>query len=348
MKTNSTYHIDLISRYFCGEASPEEIHDLEVWVKTDPANSALFSEYQKVWNAVEHARIGSSIDLNREWKKLTSSLKIRSENLESEIVNPKSKIRDLKSEVVNRKSRFLAWSLRVAAIFILLAVPAFLLYRYITLPGDKQLVAGSEVIEQTLPDGTTVTLNAGATLSYPSRFEGSSRIVSLQGEAWFEVSHDKTKPFIIAAGNARIRVMGTSFFVNTKTWDDTREIILSEGVVKVYYENNPEIMAFLFPGDKAEMTCDGYAISKTTNSDVNFLAWKTKHMVFNNTPLNEVAAMLTKVYHTNIRLSGDRLSDCRITTTFDKQSLESVLNVLKATLDLQVTDTGAGIELSGH
>ena len=98
----------------------------------------------------------------------------------------------------------------------------------------------------------------------------------------------------------------------------------------------------------------GYAVGqygtimKTTNEDVNFLAWKTKHIVFNNTPLNEVVALLTKVYHTSIRLSGDRLSDCRITTTFDRQSLESVLNVLKATLDLQARTTGAGIELSGH
>jgi ferric-dicitrate binding protein FerR (iron transport regulator) len=54
------------------------------------------------------------------------------------------------------------------------------------------------------------------------------------------------------------------------------------------------------------------------------------------------------VYHTSVRISDDRLSVCRITTTFDKQSLESVLNVLKATLDLQIRNTGAGIEISGH
>jgi len=162
------------------------------------------------------------------------------------------------------------------------------------------------------------------------------------------VAHDKTKPFIIAVGNVRIRVVGTSFFVNTKTWDDTKEIILSSGVVRVYYDERPEKTAVLLPGDKAELITDGYAITKTTNEDVNFLSWKTKHIVFNNTPLNEAVALLTNVYHTNIRLAEDNLSNCRITTTFDRQSLESVLNVLKATLDLQVRNTGAGIELSGH
>jgi ferric-dicitrate binding protein FerR (iron transport regulator) len=107
-------------------------------------------------------------------------------------------------------------------------------------------------------------------------------------------------------------------------------------------------MSLLLPGEKAEMGTDDDIILKTINKDVNFLAWKTKYMVFNNTPLNEVVAVLAKVYHTNIRLSGDRLSNCRITATFDRQSIESVINVLKATLDLQVRNTGAGIELSGQ
>ena len=323
MATTSTYYIDLITRYFFGEATPDEINELETWVKADPANSILFSEYQKTWKTIENTRIESSIDLDHEFN-----------NLKSEIRNPKSEI--------------ISWALRIAAIFILLAVPTFFLYRYLTLPIEKQLTAATEMVEQTLPDGTVVTLNAGASLSYPSRFEGSFRKVTLHGEAWFEVAHDKTKPFIIAAENVRIRVVGTSFFVNTKTWDDTKEIILSSGIVRVYYDDRPEKTALLLPGDKVELITDGYSIIKTANEDVNFLAWKTKHLVFENTPLNEVVALLTKVYHTSIRLSDDRLSDCRITTTFDRQSLESVLNVLKATLDLQVRNSGAGIELSGH
>jgi ferric-dicitrate binding protein FerR (iron transport regulator) len=193
-----------------------------------------------------------------------------------------------------------------------------------------------------------VTLNSGATLSYPSGFTGSFRKVTLQGEAWFEVAHDKTKPFIVAAENIRIRVVGTSFSVNTKTVENTKEVILSSGIVKVYDETHPEKTTLLLPGEKAEITETDNAIQKTRNDDINFLAWKTQHLVFNSTPLNEVAALLTKVYRTNIRLSDERLSKCTITATFDKQSLESVLNVLKATLDLQIRSNGAGFDLSGR
>ena len=344
METNSTYYIDLIARYFFGEATPEEICELEAWVKADPANSATFSEYQKTWKVISQEKIETSIDLDHEWNTLKT--KIFEQNQKQLFIQEAGQA--FKSQIPNPKSEIIYWSLRIAAIFLLLAIPSFFLYRYFNTAAENLLTASTKMVEQTLPDGTVVTLNSGATLSYPAHFDGSLRKVTLQGEAWFEVAHDKNKPFIIASGNVRIRVVGTSFFVNTNTCDNTKEIILSTGIVKVYYENKPEKSAFLFPGDKAELIANDYAIVKTTNEDVNFLAWKTKHLVFNNTPLNEVVALLAKVYHTNIRLSDDQLSDCRITATFDRQTLESILNVLKATLDLQVRNNGAGIELSGH
>jgi len=358
METNPTYYIDLITRYFFAEATPEEIRELETWVMTDPANATIFSAYRKTWETIENDRIKSSVNLSDEWNILVSKLKTHDEDLpnaplqlsspQPSIVHRPSSTVNRQSSIVNRQSKILSWSLRAAALFLLLAIPTYFFFRHFNAPAEMTLTATTDIAERTLPDGTTVTLNTGATMTCPSRFEGSFRKVTLQGEAWFEVAHDKTKPFIVAAGNARIRVVGTSFFVNTNTSKANEEIILSSGIVKVYYENNPEKVATLYPGDKAELYAAGDAIIKTTNQDVNFLAWKTKHLVFNNTPLNEVAALLTRVYHTSVRLSDDRLSDCRITTTFDRQSLESVLNVLKATLDLQVRSNGSGIELSGH
>jgi len=344
METNSTYYIDLIIRYLFGEATPEQILELEAWIIKDPANGDLFSEYQKTWKTLENDRIKASVDIDHEWKKLVSKLEIETEDHQK--ATPR--IQSIRNVIGNQQSAFVYWSLRIAAIFLLIAVPSYFLYRYFIVHQDKQLTATTEMIEQILPDGTIVTLNTGATLLYPGDFEGSFRKVTLQGEAWFEVAHDQTKPFIVSAGNASIRVVGTSFYVNTKSFDDMKEVILSSGIVRVYFDSKPGNTVFLFPGDKAELSSDDHTIIKTDNDDMNFLSWKTKRMIFNNAPLNEVVALLTKVYHTSVRLSDDRMSDCRITTTFDRQSLESVLNVLKATLDLQVRNTGAGIELSGN
>ncbi len=331
MEPTSTYYIDLIARYFYGEATPDEIHELEAWVKVDPANAAIFSEFQKTWKAVEDTRIAASVNLDDEWNKLKT--KTKSANFEFPGSLP--------------KTSFLPWFVRVAAIFLILAVPSFFLYRYLQAPAENQLTAFAGMVGQTLPDGTIVTLNTGAKLTYPSRFDGPLRKVSLEGEAWFEVAHNRSKPFIIASENVRIRVVGTAFSVNTKAWNNTQEVILSSGVVRVYFQNKPEATTLLFPGEKAQLSQDHYTIIKSANEDVNFLAWKTRHLIFNNTSLTEVVALLTKVYHSNIHLSDDKLGDCRITATFDKQSLESILNVLKATLNLQVRNTGAGFELSG-
>ncbi|MEI7660897.1 MAG: FecR domain-containing protein [Bacteroidota bacterium] len=345
METNSTYYIDLITRYLNGEATPGDIRELENWVNVDSGNREIFSEYHQTWKVLGKAKSDLPGEIDQAWLQIHS--RIHGIDLKEQKTRPILQVK--KSSILKAQSSlFISWSLRIAAVLLVAVIPAYFLYRYMAAPSETQLAAGNSVAEYTLPDGTVVTLNAGATLAYPSRFEGSSRNVKLQGEAWFEVARDQAKPFIIAAANVRIRVVGTSFFVNTRSWNNASEIILQTGKVKVYYADKPEKMAFLLPGDRAELPSGSYDISKTSNQDQNFLAWKTRHLVFCNTPLNEVAALLTRVYHTSIRISGDRLSECRITTTFDKQSLESVVNVLKATLDLQVRNTGAGIEISGR
>jgi len=335
MEQQDTFYINLISKYLCGEALPEEIRILEQWVDADPANASLFRQYYRTWEAVENARIGASVNLDNEW-----------DLLKSRIPHPVPLRRDLRFASTSRIPFLLLF--RAAAILILLLIPAFFLYRHFTSPAERQLAAGTEMVEQTLPDGTMVTLNAGAVLTYPSSFTGTFRNVSLKGEAWFEVTHDKTRPFIISAGNARIRVVGTSFFVNAGTGNEKKEVILSSGIVRVYYKDDPRNTALLHPGDRAEMKAESGEIVKTVNEDPNFLAWKTKRMVFNNAPLDEVTALLSKVYRTDITLAEERLKDCRITATFDRQSLESVLHVLEATLDLQSRDSGAGIQLYGR
>ncbi|MCX6277258.1 MAG: FecR domain-containing protein [Bacteroidetes bacterium] len=221
------------------------------------------------------------------------------------------------------------------------------MYRSFSSADELKIAASGKISEFTLPDGTKVTLNNGATLTYPSKFTGGFRKISLNGEAWFEVAHDRAHPFVVNAGKTVIQVLGTSFSVNTKGYRNCREIILAAGKVKVYRDDKPDDPVFLSPGEKASVPADGQPIIKSVNDDENFLAWKTKHIIFSNTSMNEAAALLSKVYDVRIRFSDNRLSGCKITATFDKQSLESVLNVIKVTLDLQVRYAGRNIELSG-
>ncbi|HNY01751.1 MAG TPA: FecR domain-containing protein [Bacteroidales bacterium] len=333
MKPDDTYYNDLISRYYFGEASPEEIRELELWVKADPSHEELFSGYAKTWKALAGDRIEAHTDLDREWDRLKARISTLPETREART--------SVTSLLVFRPV------LRVAAAILLLLIPAWFLFRYMSHPADKVLTAGREMVECTLPDGSSVTLDAGSTLTFPTHFTGAFRKVSLRGQAWFEVVHDRSHPFLLSAGNTRIRVVGTTFSVNAIPGKSTQEVVLATGMVSVFYSDDPAHGAYMQPGDRAGISTRNPAIRVTKNDDVNFLAWKTRHILFDATSLEEATSLLTRVYHVPVTLASAELKSYRITATFEGQTLESVLNVLAATLDLRITGTAAGYELSG-
>jgi ferric-dicitrate binding protein FerR (iron transport regulator) len=215
------------------------------------------------------------------------------------------------------------------------------------MPSAQKLEARMEVTNGILPDGSSVTLNKGAVLEYPSKFRKGPRQVQLTGEAYFEVKHDEKKPFIITSGNVKVEVLGTSFYVNTCQSSGQMEVILNSGKVKVYFSDDAEHGLILSPGEKADVSCEDHSLRMEVNTDENYLSWKTGRLVFSNTPLPEIIRILEKDYHAHIELANPDLTHCLVTATFENQSLEAVINVLKATLNLQVSVSGQTIILTG-
>jgi transmembrane sensor len=335
MENNSTYYIDLISRYFSSEATEKEIFLLLEWVKASSDNKKIFEEYHKTWLNLEKERIEKNIDIDDEWNNI--SLKTIKAPKEAKIIQFKP---DLKPNIFARV-------LKYAAVFILLAISAIAMYYYFNKPGTKQLIAKTDAIESKLPDGSSVTLNKGSVLEYPEKFEKDKRSVKLKGEAYFNVTHDDTKPFIIAADDIMVEVLGTSFYVNSDNENGKVEVILTSGKVAVYHKDKPEDKVILVPGEKVELSKNKEEVVKTVNEDENYLAWKTKKLIFTDEPLNEIVKTLNKVYRSNIQLKSNNISNCRITATFDNQSLDAVLNVIEATVDVNVDKTADMIQLSG-
>jgi len=350
MEPNPTYYIDLITRYFSNEITQSDAEILAEWLNQDAENLKIFKEYQKAWEIIEKTRI-EQLDVDTAWRKLEGKI----HETEETPVIPRQSFLSARQRGNNDRHRFVNRTfpvryqrlLKMAAVILIVAIPVFFVFRYLVKPEPNKLNASTGIMESKLPDGTSVTLNTGSLLEYPSGFTGSERDVILAGEAWFEVAHDKTKPFIISNGKARIEVLGTSFYVNTKNSGGNIEVILSSGKVAIYYNDQPSIRVQLIPGEKAEIMNEQEKISKSSNDDENFLSWKTKIFVFNDKPLSKIIQVLNKVYHSNIRFSNDQISNCRITATFDNQPLESILNVLKSTVNLTITKNGSEIEISG-
>jgi transmembrane sensor len=337
MKTDPTYPIDLITSYLAGEVSEDDLVFLEAWLKADPGNRKLFEDYRKVWLEMERARMDDSLDLDSDWSAI-----------ESGIVADEAQGTREQGPETRKIYPYYMQVLKIAAIILVILIPSFFIFRTLVSPVPKQLEASLTVREGKLPDGTSVTLNKGARLEYPSSFRGKIRNVKLTGEAYFEVKHDDAKPFIIISNNVRVEVLGTSFYMNTNVSGNTMEVILNSGSVAVYFDDHKENSLFLAPGEKAEINTGLEKMEKDINTDPNYRAWMTQRFIYNNTPLVTIVADLNKVYHANIRIVTPSVANCLVTATFDHQSVEAILHVIQATLDLNISTNGAGTDISGN
>ena len=344
MENISTYNLELITKYFAGEATSSEILDLSRWTNASVENQKIFEEYKNIWDKVEEDKINFSINIDDEWNKIKFLLS------DSASEKKDAKIIQMDTAQVFKPNYFTKF-LRVAAIFIFFAISASVIYYY--LRNDKMatqhLVAQNSSLESKLPDGTSVTLNAGSTLDYPKNFKGDKRTVALKGEAYFNVVHNEDKPFVIEANDIRIKDIGTSFYINTNSSDGQGEVILTSGKVAVYYKNDPDKVTILEPGEKAVFSKTEQKIVKTENEDANYMAFKTKDLVFDKTPLSEVVKKLNSVYNSKIILKNNNIANCTLSGNYPNFALDAILKIIKEALSVNITkSSGNVIEISGN
>ena len=153
-----------------------------------------------------------------------------------------------------------------------------------------------------LSDGTRVFLNSGSRLEFPSAFSGKTREVGLEGEAFFEVTPDKTKPFFVKTENFNMKVYGTTFNVQAYHSDDANNVVLVEGKVSmnsVWEPDSPEI--FLEPNQKATIANGNskFVISNVENTDI-YTAWKEGYLTFTNEEISDVLKRVSRYYNIEI------------------------------------------------
>ena len=205
-----------------------------------------------------------------------------------------------------------------------------------------ELTTANKVLNTfTLPDGTLVTLNSDTKVFYPKKFGRKTREISIEGEAFFEVKPNKNKPFIIHAGKAQIKVVGTSFSVSAYPETKLVEVIVQTGKVQVMNKMAETLQTeelILTPGDKGTLVYESKTLNKTANQDPNFLAWKTHNLIFKATSLREVIDNLEKVYKVNISLADPKLNELLLTAQFNNYPLDFILKVIETTFKIEVQE----------
>ncbi|AZB17461.1 FecR family protein [Chryseobacterium indologenes] len=194
----------------------------------------------------------------------------------------------------------------------------------------------------TLPDGTKVWLNAESSLRYPTKFTDKDRYVELQGEGFFDVAHDKSKPFIVASGGQQVKVLGTKFNINSYSNEPAVRTTLVSGRVELL-SSRDKATVILVPGQQAKLVNDGFAINSVDTEP--FTAWTSNEFQFKGAALQEVLRQIERWY--DVDVDYNNIPNIKVNGTISREKkLSSVLYALEKITDLQINlSKGRRIEI---
>jgi len=301
----------LIEKQLNGHLNDEEAHILQQWRSEKREHEVIYQQLEKIWQQSGSILQETVYDEEQAWSKVDHRL----------------------SQGRNRSTIRLITRLAAAACIAGVLFIAGWLFYHNQAPALQLAKADQMNMPVTLPDGSQIILRKGATLSYPKEFSGNIREVTLTGEAWFEVQHDKSHPFRIQTKRATMEVLGTTFSINTN--DQKDELIVATG--KVLFTNKADTAEkhIIYPHQYSVLTKNGFDTKALTDS--NFLSWKTGIIKFSNTSIEEMASTLSNYYGLYVR-PDSVLKELpvlpTITAKFDKQPLDSVLEEIKLLVNI--------------
>lgn len=193
-------------------------------------------------------------------------------------------------------------------------------------------VKNGEHKQITLPDGTTVTLNAGSYLKYPDSFVSDIRRVEMDGEAFFEVTRNEEQPFLIHTKEADVKVLGTSFNVKAYNMDEQLTVSVQTGKVQV---DLPEAMMRLLPDEQLVLDKTRGEFQKRNEDAKLSTIWINGGLYFNRTPIRTVVNELIRMYNRTIEFAPGVEYDEYIYGEHDNKSLESVLKSIQYSTDIK-------------
>jgi transmembrane sensor len=201
------------------------------------------------------------------------------------------------------------------------------------IPKNSELITAAKGKRSvlTLADGTRVWLNADSRIAYSNDFMNSeTREVFLEGEAFFDVTENKNKPFIVNTASITVKVLGTAFNVKSFENDETVETTLVHGKVQIDTRTNDNII--LLPNQQAVFVKQsGQVIVENQIEAQDYAAWKSGKLYFKDETFAAIVQELERWYNVKIHLEGEHVLECRFSAKIDNKPLEEVLELFKAT-----------------
>ncbi|KJF44978.1 FecR family protein [Draconibacterium sediminis] len=304
----------LLSKSVFGGLSDEEKSQLNGWISDSEENAREYEAYQQLWKKSEDLVVGGAIDV------------------EASLLKTKERISFTQS-----KKRWLVIARQVAAV-LLVSIAISSLYKHISSSGKEHVVyqdistAFGTQTQFELADGTKVWLNSGSRLHYPNSFDNlEERRIELVGEAFFEVTKNAAKPFIVQTSALDVKVLGTAF--NVSAYENAPEltVALKEGKVSLLKANSDDedALVSLTPNEVAIYNNEKHNIVIQKEKSLNkYNAWKDGKIVFFEDGIETVVQKLENWYNVDIELADDDLNVLIFTATFINGSIDQVLDYL--------------------
>ncbi|MEO1253483.1 MAG: FecR domain-containing protein [Bacteroidota bacterium] len=246
--------------------------------------------------------------------------------------------KSLNEKIYQTKKSF-PW-MKIAAAVTILAVLSISLYLYNPTPETLFISSVSEKVNVTFPDGSTGTLNSNSSFSYPEEF-GNERTVTFTGEAYFDIKKNE-KPFIIDANGVNVKVLGTAF--NLITTNKEVKLYVDRGLVAFEKDG---VQTRVPAGKEAIFNKENLSVKVKDVPDANIMSWRNGIFTFNDTPLRDALPILAKYYEVSFDITNEKLKDCKISATFNKQPLDEVLKTIGTTLNLKTSFKSNKVKISG-
>ncbi|NII25368.1 DUF4974 domain-containing protein [Pseudoflavitalea sp. X16] len=317
---------DLLVKYLLQEASPAENRQVEGWIAADATNRRYFEHFKMIWDKSRELAAQSTVNEESAWERFQQRVSAGNTS--------QGRVRSLNRGLSG-------W--RVAAMLLLTGAIIAMIYYFNGNAGRDTpvtLAATNTSQVDTLPDGSVITLNRHSSLNYAGAFNKKSRTVELQGEAFFTVTPDKNKPFIVNVNGIAVTVTGTSF--NIKTQGTKTEVIVETGTVQV---SNHKQTITLTPKEKVTVIHPDSVLTKEQETDQLYSYYRNKIFVCDRTPLWKFIQVLNEAYDSHIVIESPEKRSEPYTATFIDQPLDSILNIMAPSMNLTITRTNSTIIL---
>ena len=326
---------NLLARYLSDECSAEERAQVEDALAADPALQRRVGQLRTVWHASPVRE--QTTDLDGQWNQIAQRTGIGPRPadqgpLDTRIVPLFSAIR------------------RYAAVAVFLIACFATYYGLNSTQTTSEWVAlqtqYGERAQYTLSDGTTVWLDAGSTLRYPTDFTGDTRSVFLSGEAYFDVASNSSKPFLVQAEHGQITVTGTAF--NVRAWPNEQKTIVSvaEGQVVLASKEDASSAVSINPGYTSSVAVNSSPSTPRPTDVLRHTAWMQRKAYFDSVPLCDILSQLERWYNVQCALEDASIAQELLTVQLDGRSLDDALHLITTLTDLQHERVGDRIMLT--